>query len=99
MDRRAELSMEMEIGLQFQLMAEIGGIDASSMRSGENDVAASTGNASHLRITVSGESAIAIEYCDHSCLDRVVGKLKTIAQAELLKDVVKVSFDSALSYR
>jgi hypothetical protein len=91
--------MEGEIGLRFQLVAEIGSIDANSMRSGEKDVAASTGNASHLRITVSGESAIAIEYRNHPGLDCVVGKLKTITQAEFLKDVVQVSFDSALSYR
>ena len=91
--------MERVISLRFQLVAEIAGIDARSMRSEQNDVAASTGNASHLRISVSGELAIAIEYRDHPGLDRVVSEFKTIAQAELLKDVIKMSFDSALSYR
>jgi hypothetical protein len=99
MDRVAELSVEGEIGLRFQLVAEIEGNSCQLERSQENDIAASTGNASHLRITVSGESAIAIEYCDHPGLDRVVSEFKTIAQAKLLKDVIKVSFNGALSYR
>jgi hypothetical protein len=99
MDRVAELSVEGEIGLRFQLVAEIEGNSCQLERSQENDIAASTGNASHLRITVSGESAITIEYRNHPGLDRVVSELETIAQAKLLKDVIKVSFNGALSYR
>lgn len=48
---------------------------------------------------LSGVSAIAIEYRNHPGLDRVVSELKTIAQAKLLKDVIQVSFNGALSYR
>jgi hypothetical protein len=39
-----------------------------------------------------------IKHRDHSCLDRVVGKFKTIAQAEFLKNIIEVSFDRALGY-
>jgi len=99
MDRVAELSVEGEIGLRFQPVAQIEGNSCQLGRSQENDVAASTGNASHLRITVSGELATAIEDRDHPGLDRVVSEFKTIAQAKLLKDVIEVSFNGALSYR
>jgi len=52
-----------------------------------------------MRITAIGLSAIAIEYRDHSGLDRVVRQLKTIAHGELLKDIVEMGFDGALGYR
>ena len=44
-------------------------------------------------------SATAIEYRDHSGLDRVVRELEAIAHGELLKNIVEMSFDGALGYR
>lgn len=44
-------------------------------------------------------SATAIEYRDHSGLDRVVRQLEAIAHGELLKNIVEMSFDGALGDR
>jgi len=44
-------------------------------------------------------SATAIEYRDHSGLDRVVRQLETIAHGELLKNIIEMSFDGALGDR
>jgi len=43
-------------------------------------------------------SAIAIDYRDHSCFDRVMRELETIAHAEFLKNIVEMSLDGAFGY-
>src|SRR5260370_30659294 len=96
---RAQLSIEKVIHRRFQVVTL------------NTEITADAGNREkmtmpHLQATPvicaslpSVLSAIAIEYRDHSGLDRVVRELKTIAHAEFLKNIVEVSFDGALGDR
>ncbi len=101
MNQFVDLSMEHAVHHRFHTFTQLRVIFDHAKNSNENDDASSAGDACHMRITAdrSGVSATAIEYRDHSGLDRVVRQLEAIAHRKLLKNIVEMSFDGALGYR